>query len=657
MRSLRVFFVAFCLLAVFLALYRVKGRSVLLSAEGTNSIRAYEIAKNLEWLNVSRPLGSSDLLGKVVIIDFWTYCCINCMHILPDLKRLEEEFPDDLVVIGAHSAKFQNEKDTDNIREAILRYGIHHPVINDHDFLLWQFFGVQAWPSFVVLDSQGALRVSTSGEGQYSTLRSAVQDLIQEGRKKSSLQSSRKIPIRMETATNSTLLFPGKLRFDSETHRIWISDSNHHRLLRADLSGNADLIVGSGKSGKADGNFGSAEFFQPQGLAVDGDLVYVADTSNHLVRAIDLRKKEVRTIAGTGVQGFVRDPEGRLPLETPLASPWDLAIWTRKSGEKILAIAMAGTHQIWGLDLKKNRLQLLAGTGREDLQDGSAKSASLAQTSGVFLFGERLYFVDSETSSLRYLEDGKVHTLIGEGLFEFGLKDGPSNTARLQHPLGLTVYENKIYIADAYNKAIRIYDLKTNLLSTLISKNLNEPNDVAVIGNGLWIADTNNHSIKKFDFKTKALMNVAIKIPERLLAQAHSESKDQFFKELPFLPNLKILSSQKGGLDPITHAFQARILIELPNGRKINEKAPSEWVLYEKAAKGWKRVGQDNIHQREIEISAANLASAHQLSLDVTIYHCPIKETELSACEITSRRQPIELSSQPLKIKMSFADP
>ncbi|HEX2869201.1 MAG TPA: thioredoxin-like domain-containing protein [Ignavibacteriales bacterium] len=128
---------------------------------------APEFPDGLDWLNVDHPIKLSDLRGKVVLLDFWTFCCINCMHIIPDLKKLEAKYPGELAVIGVHSAKFLSEQETGNIRQAILRYDIEHPVVNDKDFKIWTSYGANAWPTVVLIDPRGDVVGHHSGEGVY----------------------------------------------------------------------------------------------------------------------------------------------------------------------------------------------------------------------------------------------------------------------------------------------------------------------------------------------------------------------------------------------------------------------------------------------------------------------------------------------------------
>ena len=124
-------------------------------AEQQGRVRAPELEGGRGWLNTDRPLSIAGLRGKVVLLDFWTYGCVNCMHVIPDLRALEEKYSRQLVVIGVHSAKFENERDTENIRHIVLRYGLEHPVVNDADFRIWRAYTVRAWPTLVLIDADG----------------------------------------------------------------------------------------------------------------------------------------------------------------------------------------------------------------------------------------------------------------------------------------------------------------------------------------------------------------------------------------------------------------------------------------------------------------------------------------------------------------------
>ena len=476
------------------------------------SSEAPQFPENSEWLNTDMPLSLKALKGHVVVLDFWTYCCINCIHVMPDLKMLEEEYAEQPVVfIGVHSAKFDNENDAKNIRSAVERYEITHPVVVDKDHAIWNSYGVSGWPTIVIVGTDGKIAYKRSGEGQLHEMDASISALLKKG------PLSEKIRITTPESNRKTVLsFPGKIDYHDGT--LVISDSGRNRILVTELQGTKAKVlheVGSGRAGLMDGNFASAAFNKPQGVALDNETIYGADTENHAVRLISLKSKKVQTLAGNGEQS-AGEPRNRR-----LNSPWDVLL---RNGT--LFMAMAGSHQIWEMDMTYRLLRPYAGTSGENITDGPKETALLAQPSGLAADGEFLYFADSEVSALRRIgfTSGIVETLIGKGLFVFGRADGPFGSALLQHPLGVDCYAGKAYIADTYNHAIRVADLKARTVSTLISKKhsrvcmlgdaecsylpLYEPNDVIATKDGLIIADTNNHLIRIF--KDNKLVDVEI---------------------------------------------------------------------------------------------------------------------------------------------------
>ncbi|MBN1780007.1 redoxin family protein [bacterium] len=489
------------------------------------SVNAIPFPGSLKWVN-SEPLTLEQLRGHVVLLDFWTYCCINCIHVLPDLRFLEEKYGDDpFVVIGIHSPKFENEKIGDNVKAAVDRYKIRHPVAMDNDHLLWQGYGIHAWPSFILIDAEGKVFGTASGEGNRDVLDQSIAKLLKEAREKKTLAAKRiQIPLAAEPA--NLLQFPGKILIDAESGRLFISNSNRNRIWITKFTDDdkAELlqVIGSGKSGFEDGDFSTARFKQPQGMALVKNRLYIADTENHAIRVADLDSKKVSTLSGNGDQGYLRQVADK-PQNVSLNSPWDLEIvWP------YLYIAMAGSHQIWRIDLEQNRIENFAGSGRENITDGGLQTAALAQPSGLASGQDKLYFADSEVSAVREvdLEKNKVHTLIGHGLFEFGHKDGSFKNALLQHALGVDYHDRALYVADTYNHAVRKMDLKKNRIETLVERHegnfcriddvncdvlpLFEPNDVVYYMNKLYIADTNNHLIRVFDLDTRILKEVEI---------------------------------------------------------------------------------------------------------------------------------------------------
>ena len=446
-----------------------------------------------------------ELRGKVVLLDFWTYCCINCIHIIPDLKKLEAKYANQLVVIGVHSAKFQNEKETENIRRIILRYEIEHPVYNDSEYAVWQSYGVRAWPTQVLIDPAGYVIGGVSGEGNYDVIDQAVAKTIEDFRKKGELnEQPLKLVLERAKVGELPLAFPGKILADAAMDRLFIADSNHNRIVVAKLDGTVVETIGSGKQGRSDGSYEQATFFRPQGMALQDKTLYVADTENHLIRRIDLEKRNVQTFAGTGVQTYDYFKRGPA-LTVGLSSPWDLTIVGRT-----LYIAMAGPHQIWKMDLDKNEVSTFAGSGREERADGPVLDAGFAQPSGIASDGKKLYVADSESNIIRAIDiaAGKVKTLVGGDLFDFGDVDGWADNVRLQHPLGLISFGDKLLIADTYNHKIKVV-AKNGETKTLAGAGkpgtsdspaeFHEPAGLAYANGKLYVADTNNHLIRTID--------------------------------------------------------------------------------------------------------------------------------------------------------------
>ncbi|MBM4054037.1 MAG: redoxin domain-containing protein [Planctomycetes bacterium] len=476
------------------------------------AIPAPELAGGTAWFNVAEPLSMKDLKGKVVLIDFWTYCCINCMHVIPDLKKLEAKYQNELAVIGVHSAKFNNERESENIRQAILRYEIEHPVVADSNFLIWNAYGVRAWPTLVLIDPEGNVVGSDTGEGHYEILDKLIGNLIS-GYRSKNLMNNAPLPMSLEREKYgpAILSFPGKILADEAAGCLYISDTNHNRIIISSFEGEIIDIAGNGTPGNVDGSFEEASFKHPQGMALQGNYVYVADTENHSIRKLDIEKRIVSTIAGTGKQaGYAAS--GGMGTLSPMNSPWDLVL----PGNKQLYIAMAGAHQIWEMDLESTVFKPYAGSGREGCIDGALDSCALAQPSGLAVSGRNIFFADSEVSAIRYadLEEEMVKTVVGQDLFVFGDVDGKGSEVRLQHPLGVAVYEGLVYVADTYNHKIKVIRPDTQECKTYAGTGkagfkdgaepqFYEPGGIVIANKKLYVADTNNHAIRIVDMKTK----------------------------------------------------------------------------------------------------------------------------------------------------------
>ncbi|MET8153757.1 NHL domain-containing thioredoxin family protein [Actinoplanes sp. NPDC049668] len=443
------------------------------------------------WLNTGgRELRLADLRGKVVLLDFWTFCCINCLHVLDELRPLEQEYGDVLVVIGVHSPKFEHERDPEALAAAVERYGVHHPVLDDADMAMWQQYASKAWPTLAVLDPEGYLVASMAGEGHAEGLRRLLDELIAVHEEKGTLHRGDG-PYVPPAAAETTLRFPGKA-IELPNGNLLVSDSARHSLVELAPDGETLIRrIGTGERGRADGPAATASFSEPQGLCLlpagtAGYDVVVADTVNHLLRGLRLDTGEVTTVAGTGRQWRSAEDDGE-----SLSSPWDVA-WF----EGQVIVAMAGIHQLWWFDPSTGGSGVYAGTTVESLRDGKLPDVWMAQPSGLAAAGDRLWIADSESSALRWVEAGELHTAVGQGLFDFGHVDGPAEDALFQHPLGVGgLPDGSVLIADTYNGAVRRFDPATGAVST-VDSGLAEPSDILVTRDGaVFVVESGAHRL------------------------------------------------------------------------------------------------------------------------------------------------------------------
>ncbi len=438
-------------------------------------VRAPELTGRGGWLNTAEPLSLGKLRGKIVILDFWTFCCANCLHVLDELRPLEEKYRDVLVVVGVHSPKFAHEGDHRAVANAVERYEVHHPVLDDPDLDLWRQYAVRAWPTLVVVDPEGYVVAQAAGEGQVSALDRIVADLVATHEAKGTLHWGDG-PYTPPAPQSTTLRFPAKAIGYGDG--LLVADAGHHQLVELELDGETiRRRIGTGRRGHRGGD--DPEFAEPNGLTrLPGGDILVADTANHVLRRIGA----TTTTIDLHVDGV---PD--------VLSPWDVAWWP---AIRRVVVAAAGVHLLLAWDPATGKVERLAGTTVEGLKDGPALEGWLAQPSGLAPDGDRLWFVDSETSALRYLDaEGNLHTAVGEGLFDFGHVDGPAAKARLQHPLGVTLLPDKtLAISDTYNGAIRRYDPVTDEVATLAT-DLAEPSGAVVVGDDLVVVESAAHRL------------------------------------------------------------------------------------------------------------------------------------------------------------------
>jgi thiol-disulfide isomerase/thioredoxin len=465
----------------------------------TPRVRAPELYGAGGWINTAEPLTLAGLRGRIVLLDFWTFCCVNCLHVIDELREVERRYADVLVTIGVHSPKFAHEADHDALVAAVERYEVDHPVLDDPGLVTWNQYAVRAWPTLAVIDPEGYVVAQLSGEGHGHGLAALLDELIEEHAAKGTLRRGDSYLALAPEPRPSQLRFPAKVVV-LPSGDLLVGDARNHSLAVVSPD-DLDTVVrriGSGRRGHVDGLAADAEFAEPQGVlvlpasiaeAVGFDVV-VADTANHLLRGVSLSTGEVTTVAGTGAQWMRGSAGGGKALEVDFSTPWDLAWY----GDAVV-VAMAGTHQLWAFDPVAGTAAVLAGTTSEGLRDGPALTSWMAQPSGLAADGDTLWIADSETSALRFLRDGALHTVVGQGLFAFGHRDGPAEEALLQHPLGVTLLpDGSVAICDTYNNAIRRYDPVTDDVTTL-AVGVAEPSGAVLVDGHLVVVESAAHRL------------------------------------------------------------------------------------------------------------------------------------------------------------------
>jgi DNA-binding beta-propeller fold protein YncE len=607
--------------------------------------------EGLDWINTAEPISLNDLKGKVVLLDFWTYGCVNCIHIIPDLERLEAEYPDELVVIGVHSAKFTNEANTENLRDIVQRYGLVHPVVNDRDFVIWNQWGANAWPTIALIDPTGRVVGVRAGEGVYEAVEPVIAGIVAEFDASGAIDRREvRFELEAETSPARPLNYPGKvLAFDG---RLWVADSGHNRILELDPStGHVLAAFGSGRRGFDNGEALSSSFDSPQGLAYnpDNEQLYVADTGNHAIRVIDLATGAVGTLIGTGALGWPPAP-GTFD-DVALNSPWDVLY-----ADDVLYIANAGTHQIWAADLGTRLVGPFIGSAREGTVNGPFPQAELAQPSGLALASTgALYFADSESSSVRVgnLITGVTALVVGgdAGLFEFGDADGQGNEARLQHPLGLAWDGSTLYVADTYNSKVKRISTNTSSLESWLGADpgwadgtaplFNEPGGLSYANGLLYVADTNNHAIRVIETTTGETSTLILKGVEKF------NPPSEFFGQVIALPAVS------------ADAGQATIVLDyhLPAGYKVNEDAPSSLTVA-----GGKTLldlsagetGDLTGTMLPASVLVDLFEGSGDVSVDVTLIYCESESTSLCLIDQVRYEIPIVVGPEGLSTQIAI---
>ena len=467
---------------------------------------APEFPPSLEWLNLSAPLQMAALRGRVCAIGFVNTGSAWSLQRMHDLEQLQARHGDRMQVLAVHVPRFDHERDARRILKRLGRHGFKFPIAHDPDWTLWQQYGIDAWPTVVLLDGNGHVRERIVGGGPVRDLDAlasrlcAEQGVVPGG--------GEAIEVRWHPEPAMPLRFPVGLAINGQ--HLYVADSGHHRILECDYAGRVLREFGSGGPGFIDGPSELAAFTRPQGLCLQRGILYVADTGNHAVRRIDLRTGDVITLCGAGrpgdpVAGLVSDPRS-VALNQPRAVVLV---------DDILLIACSGDNRIWFYDLGKGTLELAAGNGVLQVCDGNGDEAAFAEPVGMAAVQQRAYICDGAGSAIRMLNlrNHEVTTLVGEDPWNFGSNDGARSEARLQDPQAIALDPDApvLWIADSGNDQLRMLRLGGGELATYsLSQPLHAPGGLAVAHGVVWIADTDAHAVLRLDTHSGALHHVPI---------------------------------------------------------------------------------------------------------------------------------------------------
>ena len=611
--------------------------------------------KNKQWFNVSKNLTKKDLEGRVVLLDFWSYDCINCLQNIEKIKKLEENFGDDLLVISVHSGRLDNEKNPQSVKEAIIKYGVNHPVINDYDLKIWKKFEISTWPTLVLVNPKGRIETQFEGQVNFKKLSKKIAKTISRYR---FILNFKPLPLVLEKnkVASNILNFPSKIEYASnflyngeKVSALIISNSFDNTVIVSTLEGRIIEKIGSKKSGLRNGDFKDVSFNYPTGLLYSNNILYVADRGNNVIRKVDFTTRKVTTLVGSGLMGDILENEVNAK-EVDLSSPQDLEYFPDKNH---LIIANLGSNQLLSYNIKTNKIKPVAGNGVRGLVDGKYPKNSLAQPRGLDVYKNKLYFVDSYSSSLRSFDkSGNVKTLIGKSNCASGNKNGPRSQALMQSPSGLFANTDAIYVADSYNHLIRKYGYNSKEMSTYSGNGVkgnnvgtatsySEVSDIILVKNNFYIVDSNNNRIvvKSANDGKTTILDI---LPLLSLPQ------DGF---LEYLPNLEVIPNKI-----VKSEEEIDLLLDVSKGWKINTSAPSFFNIVEIIGKRKANLIASydwNIIRYGV-IKLPKMSQDNNYYLQGVIYYCEDKPNAL--CYIKSYESKIvpKSSSDVIQIKINL---
>ena len=467
---------------------------------------APEFPQNLEWLNLSEPLRMAQLRGKVCAVAFINAGSAWSQQRLNDLAHLRARHGGRLNVVAVHVPRFEHERDARRVAKRLSRQKLDFPIAHDPDWTLWQQYGIEAWPTVVLLDGEGRIRERWVGDGQVRELDSAVtalNDAIVP-------RSRNDAPIELRSLREPMLPLRFPVGVAVNANYLYVADSGHHRVLECDHGGRVLRQFGSGGPGFIDGPMELSAFNRPHGICLQRDMLYVADSGNHAVRRIQLRTGDIDTICGAGRPGEPVEGEVTDPRAVALDQPRALAL-----SAEAMHIATAGDNRVWTYDMGKRELRLLAGSGALGVADGTGKRASFAEPVGLATVQQMLYVCDAAGSAIRSVNarSGQVTTLLGEDAWNFGQADGARVEARLQQPQAIALDPDApvLWIADSGNDTLRMLRLGGGELATFeLPQRLHAPSGLVIADRVAWIADTDAHAVLRLDIQTGALRHVPI---------------------------------------------------------------------------------------------------------------------------------------------------